>query len=292
MHRKRYVKYPEFNGLGEVVLKYLETPGETIQQMLGSKKDGIHPDNLDFVDKPVWHNKGDLDRFVQKELNLRMEDYGTGKKNPLYQAVAKEISYLRKNDVIVDLLHNPRINLHKGKWRLARKLDDVAKTRAVEEMCVGNFYSQGIETTVFVREKRDQFRKYLLERDCRCLFCKFDLKQWMIGAHIVPYSTMRREDPNNSMNPSNGLLLCRTCDVAFEYGYILVESDYGITVTDRLRDVREDSVKSWLSSVRSELCINKNARCNPDRKYLEEKKKRELFLDPNEVPCEIFVSRM
>lgn len=271
---RQYRKHPELQGIGESVMRYLNRPGDRISDARRS----VDPRNLDFLDKPVWHNKTDLDIFVAKELGLNIEDYSydqSGGKhgNSFYNATVGVIRDLRVNGVIVDLLTDVP-NTQKGVWRL----NTVDAARFEEEMAsgqmaVGNFHCRGEEGTTFVRSKQGVFKRILLEQYGYCLFCRFDLQRWMIGAHIVPFSVMRIKDPDNSMNPANGLLLCKLCDVAFEYGYILVEEDYGVTITDRLRENRNPAVRGWVERIVPEMRIDDGVEYRPGAEYLKRKKR-------------------
>ena len=272
MHRQRYTKNPEFNGLGEIVWKYLHNEGGTIEEIHGSIDVNANKINSDFINRPVWHSKSRLDRFVEKELNLDLRDYGDDKsRNPLYKAVANEIRHLRRNKLIVDLRRTEKRRAGVGTWRLADSTQ-AAKIIASRDMKNEDFGSHGHMGSIYVREKQNEFRNILLRQYGRCLFCGFDLDMWMIGAHIVPFHTMRKEDPYNSMNPTNGLLLCKMFDVAFEHGHIMVERDYRITITDYLLKQPRPAIKSWLDNIMPEMCIGEDAVYKPSTKYLEWKK--------------------
>ncbi len=275
--RRRYKKHPEFQGIGEAVIEYLNQRGGTISD--STKADSK---NRDFLSKPVWHNKTDLDKFVVKKLNLQFDNYYYKQSNDkhgnsLYNATVSVIKDLRMSGAIVDLKSDVP-NTAKGIWRL----NDIStmpleEEIAKKEMDMNNFHCSGELTTIFARRKQGIFKKILQKQYGYCLFCGFDLKQWMVGAHIVPYSIMRTKDAINSMNPVNGLLLCKMCDVAFEHGYIMVEKDYGIIITDYLQEQRKPVLKSWLDNIEPEMSVGEDTTYKPSTKYLEWKK--ELVLD-------------
>ncbi len=272
MHRQRYIKNPEFSGLGEVVWKYLQGGGSSIGEIYGNIDVKVNDINSDFINQPVWHTKSRLDRFVEHELNLDLKEYGDDKsRNPLYKAIANEIRHLRNKKLIVDLRRTEKRRAGIGIWRLADSIQ-AAKIMASRDMKNEDFGSHGHMGSIYVREKQNVFRNMLLQQYKSCLFCGFDLDMWMIGAHIVPFHTMRKEDPHNSMNPANGLLLCKMCDVAFEYGHIMVERDYRITITDYLLKQHRPAIKSWLDNIMPEMCISEYVEYKPSTKYLKWKK--------------------
>ena len=74
------------------------------------------------------------------------------------------------------------------------------------------------------------------------------------------------------MNPSNGLLLCRFCDKAFEIGDIMVEKDFGIEVSENLYKQTNKTVQKWISSIQPEIRFRPSTKHRPDPRYLKWKK--------------------
>ena len=60
----------------------------------------------------------------------------------------------------------------------------------------------------------------------RCAITGIDTKDFLVAAHIVPWS----EDQSIRLDPSNGICLSLLVDRAFEQGYLLVEDDLTIRV--------------------------------------------------------------
>lgn len=267
----KYSKHPEFTNLEKHVWEGLNNMGRTIPHLQEGGEMPKRAYSKKAADKPIWHSKTELDRFVAGQLNVKMEDYGVDKsKNPLFKAIAAEIGRLRRAGVLIDLHTIKSRNTGMGVWRLDKtKLDRHLYRKARQEMRSSNFRSTEELCLVFARQKQNAFRLELFEEYRKCALCGFGIAEYMIGAHIVPYSVMRTEDPDNSMNPRNGLLLCRFCDVAFERGSIRVRPDLGIDISDRLRDERSDIVRSWLGPIPAELRIKSDAKYPPDSKYLK-----------------------
>lgn len=226
--------------------------------------------NQRLRNNPIWHTKSDLDEFVARSLNLRLNDYGLDKsRNPLYKAIANEIALLRRKKILIDWRQVKQKSTGMGVWRLDKtKLVKFVYNDVAKEIKQKNFHSDGLPALIYVRQKQNAFRSELLHEYGQCVFCGFKLVEYMIGAHIVPYATMRRENPENSMNPSNGLLLCRLCDVAFERGSITVDEDYGIEISKHLQRHKSRTVVSWLRPIPSRLKIKRNAKYPPEREYL------------------------
>ena len=266
----RYSRHPEFNGLDAFVWEYLNRPGDTIPCIRNITDRHGDPEQEKFMNKQIWHNKTGLDEYVAKSLGLNLKDYGTDKsKNPLYKAIANEIAALRRRGALIDWKTIKSRGTGMGVWRLDKtKLDEFAHDRIRHDMRIGDYYSNGMPHTVFARAKQNIFRAELLKEYGRCAFCRFELDDYLIGAHIVPYSVMRKENPENSMNPRNGLLLCRMCDKAFEICSITVHDDLGITVSENLREHSTGYASSWLDRIGTEIHVKSDSRYPPDPRYL------------------------
>lgn len=62
--------------------------------------------------------------------------------------------------------------------------------------------------------------------DFRCAITGIDTKDFLVAAHIVPWS----QDKSIRLDPSNGICLSLIMDRAFENGYVLIEDDFTVTV--------------------------------------------------------------
>ncbi len=268
----KYKKNPEFNGLEVHVWEYLNQIGRTIPQIQEGGKGTSQGDqaNRELQHAPIWHNKAMLDDYVAGSLGRRIDDYGTDKgRNPLYKAVANEVANLRKSGILIDWRRVKGGSTGMGVWRLDKtRLARFARDRFAAEMRNRDYHASGEQSTVYVRYKQRAFRAELLREYGRCVFCGFRLTEYMTGAHIVPYSVMRVEEAANAMNPVNGLLLCKLCDIAFERGSITVGEDLGIEVSDRLRDQTVRAVRSWVGLIQPEIRVDENARYRPDARYI------------------------
>jgi hypothetical protein len=83
---------------------------------------------------------------------------------------------------------------------------------------------------------------------------------------------MRQEDPSNAMNPSDGLLLCRLCDKAFEDDDIQVMENCEIIVSKRLTgEAADPALRSWCGCIHQKIPIKPNSEYRPSEKYLRRK---------------------
>ncbi len=63
-----------------------------------------------------------------------------------------------------------------------------------------------------------------------CAICGIQESEFLVSGHITPWS----EDTENRLNPANGICLCSLHDKAFEHGYISLDDDFRVIVSDRL----------------------------------------------------------
>jgi len=152
------------------------------------------------------------------------------------------------------------------------EVQKLSSTYVNDEIDQGDYSAQGSESTVYVRAKQGRFKELLLqEYKGKCAFCEFDEPEYLIGAHIVPYNVMRKEDPQNAMNPSDGILLCKLCDIAFERGDISLQENLQIIVSEKLKNSKNNTVKSWLSEIHNIIPINSESKFKPHLKFIQRK---------------------
>lgn len=152
------------------------------------------------------------------------------------------------------------------------QVENLSSTYASDEISHGDFSAQGSESTVYVRAKQGKFKEILLqEYDNKCAFCEFNEPEYLIGAHIIPYKIMRKEDPKNAMNPADGILLCKLCDIAFENGDILLQENFVVTISQKLAKSENPSVNSWISKIKSKIPIKSGSNFTPKVEFIQKK---------------------
>ena len=166
--------------------------------------------------------------------------------------------------------------LEKKKDDLENKITQVEyydiRKRCEEEIDQEDYSAQGSESSVYVRAKQEKFRKILLqEYSSKCAFCGFNELEYLVGAHIVPFNIMRKDDHQNAMNPANGILLCKLCDLSFERGDILLQKNFEITINEKLKKSNNAAVCSWLEKINSKIPINPNPKFRPKLEFIQKK---------------------
>jgi hypothetical protein len=156
------------------------------------------------------------------------------------------------------------------------QVENLASTYTGDEMSRGDYSAQGKKSSVYVRAKQGKFKENLLqEYDNKCAFCEFN--EYLIGAHIVSYNIMRKEDPDNAMNPADGILLCKLCDIAFESGDILLQETYEVTISPKLTKSENSSVTLWLSKINSKIPIKSDSKFTPKVEFIQKKLEQNIL---------------
>jgi len=152
------------------------------------------------------------------------------------------------------------------------QVESLASTYANDEISHGDYSDHGSKSTVYSRAKQGIFKEHLMrEYDGKCAFCELDVPEYLIGAHIVPHNTMRKEDPQNVMNPTDGILLCRLCDIAFEKGNIQLRDNFEIIIDQELNNSKNSTVQSWLSKINSKIPTKSGSKFPPSLVYIRRK---------------------
>jgi len=80
---------------------------------------------------------------------------------------------------------------------------------------------------------QEKYRKTLLHiYRGQCALCKTKYQPLLVASHIIPWSV----DPQNRLNPKNGILFCRNHDSLFEKGLIKIDTDYSVSWPNAKKD--------------------------------------------------------
>ena len=109
-----------------------------------------------------------------------------------------------------------------------------------------------------------RFRRLLLQNyRSQCALCDTRLPRLLVASHILPWSI----DPDQRLNPSNGILLCKTHDALFELGVIRILPDLSVMVIVPKRPSMGVDLASFISCTRSRL--RRPVQALPDPRFLE-----------------------
>ena len=90
------------------------------------------------------------------------------------------------------------------------------------------------ERLVKTRVNQDFFRSAVLSAyNGKCAITGVDINDFLIASHIVPWS----EDKSIRLDPKNGICLNSIHDRAFDRGFITIDNDYRVVVSNKLKEV-------------------------------------------------------
>ncbi|MFA6184463.1 MAG: HNH endonuclease [Parcubacteria group bacterium] len=82
------------------------------------------------------------------------------------------------------------------------------------------------------RDKQSFFRKLILSNfDNKCCITGLSVMPLLVASHIIPWS----KNEENRLNPKNGFLLNSIHDKAFDRGYITINKDFKIVISEEIK---------------------------------------------------------
>lgn len=119
------------------------------------------------------------------------------------------------------------------------------------------------------------FRKAVLSAySFRCCVTALDIPELLVASHIVPWSL----DPQNRLNPRNGLCLSPIHDRAFDLGLITISEDYRIQVSKQLGRRKSDGYFDNAFQKYADMPISLPEKFAPDPDFLKFHRER-IFQD-------------
>ena len=103
------------------------------------------------------------------------------------------------------------------------------EVEAIQAIQSQSYFVDDKQSTTTVRYKQKVFADQVkLNYQYRCAMCGIRTKEFLISSHIIPWS--KRKDTR--LDPSNGICLCSFHDKAFDAGYLTVNDNYLIEISN------------------------------------------------------------
>ena len=122
--------------------------------------------------------------------------------------------------------------------------DPQAATEATQEIQRGNYYVGDKEGKQKIRSKQQVFANQVKSNyQNRCAICSIQTRPFLIGSHIIPWVD-RKE---SRLDPSNGICLCSLHDTAFDKGYLTIDDNNRIVVSNYIQGdpVLKTTLNEW-----------------------------------------------
>lgn len=122
------------------------------------------------------------------------------------------------------------------------------------------------EALVKVRVNQSFFRSTVLASyENKCCITGISISDFLVASHIIPWS----KDEKNRLNPENGLCLNSFHDKAYDKGYITIDNDYKIKVSNYFNDYKkENNVQKFILEFENKEIIMPK-RFLPNKEFLE-----------------------
>jgi putative restriction endonuclease len=118
---------------------------------------------------------------------------------------------------------------------------------------------------VKTRVNQNLFRQLILSiYQKKCAISGIDVSQMLVAGHILPWATNEKE----RLNPENGICLSSIYDKAFEKGFLGIDENYRILISDELKkNVRKDYYEPFFGRFEGKT-INLPDRFLPNKDFL------------------------
>lgn len=119
---------------------------------------------------------------------------------------------------------------------------------------------------VKTRVNQDLFRRIILSiYGNRCAISNIDISEMLVAGHIIPWS----KNENERLNPENGICLSNLYDRAYEKGYIGIDFDYKILISEELKNKSKNSYYDSFFGKFNDKQINLPDRFLPNKDFLD-----------------------
>ena len=132
----------------------------------------------------------------------------------------------------------------------------------------------GDEKIVSIKSRRGQskFRQAVLSSyNFKCCISGLSIPELLVASHIVPW----KDDVKNRLHPGNGLALSMIHDKAFDLGFITIDEEFKVVVSQKYHSEDDEFFKSSLLRFNGQNLILPN-KFSPDPKFLTHHRK-EIF---------------
>ncbi len=96
-----------------------------------------------------------------------------------------------------------------------------------------------LEIESYRRRYQHIFRKFVLDRDKKCIICCLDNNSILEACHIKPYSN---SDDYEKYDPNNGITLCSNHHKLFDKGYFSFDENWNLIITNKFINNSDDNL--------------------------------------------------
>lgn len=166
-----------------------------------------------------------------------------------------------------EMLYQSEVLLAKYQNKKVEEISlDQNEIQEIEKDILYGKEGKDIERIVKARVNQSLFRKVVVNNYSNsCAICNLDIQNLLVASHILKWS----ENKEHRLNPENGLCLCNIQDRAFELGFIGINTDYSILISNELKQVKEKETFSSLFGRHENKSIILPDKFYPNTDFLE-----------------------
>lgn len=102
---------------------------------------------------------------------------------------------------------------------------------------IGKYKGESKIREIKTRINQNVFRTIILSNyHNRCAISGININNFLIASHIIPWSVNEKE----RLNPENGICLSSLYDLAFDKGYIGIDHNYKLLLSNRLKEYKKE----------------------------------------------------
>tara|TARA_R110001599_G_scaffold336565_1_gene554380 strand:- start:24340 stop:25260 length:921 start_codon:yes stop_codon:yes gene_type:complete len=141
--------------------------------------------------------------------------------------------------------------------------DSEAATRAAQDIQQENYYVDDEVGEARRRSKQGVFANQVKSNyKNKCAICGISTKPFLVGSHIVPWS----KDKSCRLDPANGIALCVMHDKLFDCGFITLDDDLKIIVSNVVS--ADENLLEYTDKIKGKK-IKKPTQQTPKKAYLK-----------------------
>ncbi len=150
---------------------------------------------------------------------------------------------------------------------LAEKQHTTIETKYEEILRdISHLKGETVIREVKTRVNQSVFREIVLANyETKCAITGIDVPELLFASHIIPWS----KNENERLNPENGLCLSATFDKAFDKGFIGIDLNYNILISDKLKKHSKKEYYKMEFEKYEGLKLNSPSKYFPKKEFVE-----------------------
>lgn len=150
---------------------------------------------------------------------------------------------------------------------LAEKQNTTIETKYKEILRdISHLKGETVIREVKTRVNQSVFREIVLSNyETKCAITGIDVPELLFASHIIPWS----KNENERLNPENGICLSGTFDKAYDKGFIGIDLNYKILISDKLKKYSKKEYYKTEFEKYEGLKLNSPSKYFPKKEFID-----------------------